>query len=199
MIGIPIQYPLTLSFKFFALAPQFSVSDDSGRVIAWAAQKLFRLKEAVNVFSDSSKKEVLFTIKADRVMDFGARYHFTDGQGQPLGSVQRQGMRSIWRAQYDIVDPTNSSLKIREENPWIKVADGLLGALPLGELFTGFVFHPAYLVSRPDGTPVVRIKKKAAFLESRFSIERMALMEQQEEQRILLSLIMLVLLERRRG
>ena len=45
----------------------------------------------------------------------------------------------------------------------------------------------------------MRIQKKAAFLESRFSIERMAPMEQEEEQRILLSLIMLVLLERRRG
>jgi uncharacterized protein YxjI len=199
MIAIPIQYPLTLSFKIFALASQFSVTDDSGRVIAWAAQKLFKLKEAVSVFSDSSKNEVLFTIKADRVMDFGARYHFTDGQGKPLGSVQRQGMRSIWRAQYDILDNANASLKIREENPWIKVADGVLGAIPLGEFFTGFLFHPAYLVSRPDGTPLVRIQKKSAFLESRFSVERIAPMEKLEEQRVLLSLIMLVLLERQRG
>jgi len=199
MTGIPIQYPLTLSFKIFALASQFSVTDDSGRVIAWAAQKLFRLKEAINVFSDSSKNEVLFTIKADRVVDFGARYHFADGQGKPLGSVQRQGMRSIWRAQYDILDNANPTLKIREENPWIKVADGLLGAIPLGEFFTGFFFHPAYVVSRADGTPIVRIQKKAAFFESRFSIERTAPMDQHEEQRILLSLIMLVLLERRRG
>ena len=199
MIGIPIRYPLTFSFKILALASQFSVTDDSGRVIAWAAQKFFRLKEAVNVFSDSSKNEVLFTIKADRVMDFGARYHFTDGQGKPLGSVQRQGMRSIWRAQYDILDNANATLKIREENPWIKVADGVLGALPLGEFFTGFLFHPAYLVSRPDGTAVVRIQKKAAFFESRFTVERITAMEQLEEQRVLLSLIMLVLLERRRG
>ena len=199
MNGIPIHYPLTLSFKFFALAPQFSVTDDSGRVIAWAAQKLFRLKEAVNVFSDSSKKEVLFTIKADRVMDISAKYHFTDAQGKPLGSVQRKGMRSIWRAHYDIMDPANGSVGIREENPWIKVADGLLGAIPLGELFTGFVFHPAYLVSRSNGTPVMRIQKKSAFLESRFSIDRLGPMEEGEEQRILLSLIMLVLLERRRG
>src|SRR5262245_33460306 len=194
MIDIPIHDPLTLSFKFFAFAPQFSVTDDSGRVIAWAAQKLFRLKEAVNVFSDSSKNKVLFTINADRVMDFGARYHFTDGKGTALGSVQRQGMRSIWRAQYDILDNATANLKIREENPWVKVADGLLGAIPLGEFFTGFVFHPSYVVSRADGTPIVRIQKKSAFLESRFAIEKMASMEQHEEQRILLSLIMLVLL-----
>jgi uncharacterized protein YxjI len=132
-------------------------------------------------------------------MDFGARYQFADGQGKALGSVQRKGVRSIWRAEYDILDNADASLKIREENPWIKVADGVLGAIPLGEFFTGFLFHPAYLVSRPNGTPVVRIQKKAAFLESRFSIERFAPMDQLEEQRVILSLIMLALLERRRG
>jgi len=199
MIGIPIQYPLTLSFKILALSSQFSVTDDSGRVIAWAAQKMFRLKEAVTIFSDSSKREILFTIKADRVMDFGARYYFTDAQGTTLGSVQRKGMKSIWRAEYYIFDGAISSFKIREENPWIKVADGLLDAIPFAELLTGFVLHPSYLVSRENGTPVMRIRKMAAFLESRFSIERIAPMEREEEQRVLLSLIMLVLLERRRG
>jgi uncharacterized protein YxjI len=199
MLAFPIQYPLTLSFKILALASQFSVTDANGRVIAWAAQKMFRLKEAVSIFSDSSRTDVLYTIKADRVIDIGARYHFTDGQGNPLGSVQRQGMRSIWRAQYDILETTNVGMKIREENPWTKVADGVLGAIPFGEFFTGYLFHPAYLVSRPDGTAVMRIKKEAAFFESRFSIERIAPMEHAEEQRVLLSLIMLVLLERRRG
>jgi len=199
MIGIPIQYPLTLSFKILALSSQFSVTDDSGRVIAWAAQKMFRLKEAVTIFADSSKSEILFTIKADRVMDFGARYYFTDAQGTTLGSVQRKGMKSIWRAEYYIFDGAISSFKIREENPWIKVADGLLDAIPFAELLTGFVLHPSYLVSRENGTPVMRIRKMAAFLESRFAIERIAPMEREEEQRVLLSLIMLVLLERRRG
>ena len=199
MIAFPIQYPLTLTFKFFALAPQFAVTDGNGRVLAWAAQKLFRLKEAVNVFSDSSRNEVLFTIKADRVMDFGARYYFTDAQGTTLGSVQRKGMKSIWRAEYYIFDGAISSFKIREENPWIKVADGLLDAIPFAELLTGFVLHPSYLVSRENGTPVMRIRKMAAFLESRFAIDRIAPMEREEEQRVLLSLIMLVLLERRRG
>jgi hypothetical protein len=78
-------------------------------------------------------------------------------------------------------------------------SDGLISAIPLAELFTGYFLHPSYAVSRPDGTVVMRIQKQAAFFESRFSVERTAPLSPLDEQRVLLSLIMLVLLERQRG
>lgn len=208
MISFPLNYPLRLSFKFFALTPQFSLIDANGRIVGWAAQKLFRLREAVTVFSDSSRKETLFMINADRVIDFGARYHFSDASGKPLGSVQRLGLKSLWKAKYDILDTRDPSMSresariimtIREDNPWIKVLDGVIGVIPLAELFTGFFLHPAYSVSRADGTVVMRIRKQAAFWESRFLVEKKAELSELDEQRVLLSLIMVVLLERSRG
>ena len=124
-------------------------------------------------------------------------------------SVQRFGLKSLWKAKYDILDTTASTLSIREpanvimtireENPWIKVIDGLIQVIPLAEMFTGFFLHPAYSVARPDGTVVMRIRKQAAFWESRFSVEKEAALDELDEQRVLLSLIMLVLLERNRG
>jgi len=208
VISFPLNYPLRLSFKFFALTPQFSLIDANGRIVGWAAQKLFRLREAVTVFSDSSRKETLFMINADRVIDFGARYHFSDASGKPLGSVQRLGLKSLWKAKYDILDTRDPSMSresariimtIREDNPWIKVLDGVIGVIPLAELFTGFFLHPAYSVSRADGTVVMRIRKQAAFWESRFLVEKKAELSELDEQRVLLSLIMVVLLERSRG
>ena len=208
MISFPLNYPLRLSFKFFALTPQFSLIDANGRIVGWAAQKLFRLREAVTVFSDSSRKETLFMINADRVIDFGARYHFSDASGKPLGSVQRLGLKSLWKAKYDILDTRDPSMSresariimtIREDNPWIKVLDGVIGVIPLAELFTGFFLHPAYSVSRADGTVVMSIRKQAAFWESRFLVEKKAELSELDEQRVLLSLIMVVLLERSRG
>ena len=196
MISFPLNYPLRLSFKFFALTPQFSLIDANGRMAGWAAQKLFRLREAVTVFSDSSRKETLFMINADRVIDFGARYHFSDASGKPLGSVQRLGLKSLWKAKYDILDTRDPSMSrepariimtIREDNPWIKVLDGVIGVIPLAELFTGFFLHPAYSVSRADGTVVMRIRKQAAFWESRFLVEKKAELSELDEQRVLLS------------
>ena len=194
-----MQYPLGLNFKIMALAPQISVTDASGQQVFYVKQKLFKLKEAVTVFADAAQTRALYTINADRIIDFSAQYHFTDLMGMPLGSVKRDGMKSLWRSRYNILNGSSPNLVIREENPWIKVVDGLVGQIPLVGMFSGYLLHPAYLVSRADSTGVMRLVKLPAFFEGKFKIEKLAELPQAEETRILLSLLMMVLLERSRG
>lgn len=194
-----MNYPLSLSFKIVALAPQLSVTTPDGAVRFYVKQKLFKLKEAVTVFADTAQSQALYTINADRVIDFSARYNFADSQGQNVGSIKRQGMRSIWKAHYDIFDGETPALTIREANPWIKVLDAVLGEVPVVGMFSGYLFHPAYVVSRPDGTVVLRAKKQPAFLEGKFTIEQESPLNEREETQALLGLIMMLLLERSRG
>jgi len=194
-----MQYPLDLSFKIMALAPQISVTDASGGLVFYVKQKLFKLKEEITVFADAQQTQPLYKINADRVLDFSARYHFTDVNGTDLGSVKREGMRSLWRAHYDIFEGDALVMTIREENPWVKVLDGLFGQIPLIGMFSGYLFHPAFLVSRTDGTVVMRLKKQPAFLEGKFTIEIQAELDEGRETRVLLSLLMMILLERSRG
>ena len=194
-----MQYPLDLSFKIMALAPQISVTDASGGLVFYVKQKLFKLKEEITVFADAKQTQPLYKINADRVLDFSARYHFTDVNGAELGSVKREGMRSLWRAHYDIFEGDALVMTIREENPWVKVLDGLFGQIPFIGMFSGYLFHPAFLVSRSDGTVVMRLKKQPAFLESKFTIEKQAELDEGWETRVLLSLLMMILLERARG
>lgn len=195
----PLTYPLTLSFKIMALAPQLSVIDANGNLIVYVKQKLFKLKEAVTVFGDEQQTQPLFNLKADRVIDFSARYNFTDQQGMALGAVKRQGMRSLWKAQYDILEGDMTIMSVREENGWVKVMDGLFGEIPVVGIFSGYLFHPAYLVSHLNSGPVMRMEKQPAFFEGRFKIEKQGELNETDEKRALLSLVMLVLLERRRG
>ena len=68
-------YPLDLLFKF-SIVPQISVTDSSGQQIAYVKQKLFKLKEAISVFSDETQTNISFKIEADRVIDFSAKYKF---------------------------------------------------------------------------------------------------------------------------
>ena len=196
-----MNYPLNISFKILALARQLSVTDASGNLLAYAKQKAFKLKEAVTIFADVEQTHPLYTINSDKVLDFSARYHFADARtGAPLGSVKRQGMKSLWKAHYEVFDNAhNANLTIREANPWTKVFDALLGEVPVVGMFTGYMFHPAYLVTRSDGTSLLRLEKQPAFLEGKFRIDKQAEMGADEETRALLSLIMMVLLERRRG
>ena len=195
----PLNYPLDLSFKVVALAPQISVTDASGNLVFYVKQRLFKLKEAVTVFADAQQMQPLYTMNADRVLDFSARYNFADQQGIPLGAVKRHGMKSIWKARYDILDGDAVVMTIQEENPWVRVVDSLIGQIPIVGMFSGYMFHPAFLISRPDETVVVRVQKQPAFFEGKFTIEKKAELAEVEEKRMLLSVLMMLLLERWRG
>jgi hypothetical protein len=194
-----MQYPLELTFKFWAFAPQMSVVDAQGNLVFYVRQKLFKLKEAITVFADTERTQPLYYIKADRIIDFSARYNFTDASEIPIGAVKRRGMKSLWRARYDIFDGETSTLNIQEKNPWIKVMDALFAELPIVGIFSGYVFNPVYLVSREDGTVVMRLEKIPSFLSRKFTIKPVAQMSDREEKQVLLSLMMMLLLERTRG
>ena len=195
-----MDYPLNLSFKILAMAPQILVTDRYGKCVFYVKRKLMKLKESVTVFSDAKQTEALYHLNADQVIDFSARYHFTDADGSTIGAVQRRGMKSIWRAHYDILDGNRTILQIREENPWVKVADSLLGEIPILGLFTGYLFHPAYVVTRTGDISVMRLEKQPSLLEKKFTISKQHVaLTPHEETQVLLSLLMMVLLERRRG
>jgi uncharacterized protein YxjI len=89
MTSRQLQFPLTLRMKLIALAPQFFVEDANQQPVAYIKQKLFKLKEAINIFADETQKEILYTIAADRIIDFSARYNLKNASGLMLGAVKR--------------------------------------------------------------------------------------------------------------
>lgn len=196
-----LQYPLRLSFKILAFASQATVTDATGRTVLYTKQKLLKFKEHVEIFTDDTRSALLAEIKANKVIDWSARYHFIDANGGQIGSVGRKGWRSIWRAHYESFNPGDDipDFSIREENPGAKVADALLGEIPIVNFFTGYLFHPRYLASRSDGRPALRLTKQPAFFEGRFQLDKVGDLAPREEMNLILSFLMLVLLERRRG
>jgi hypothetical protein len=196
-----IQYPLQLSFKILALASQATVTDSAGNTVLFTKQKMFRFREHVEIFTDKSRATRLADIHADKVIDWSARYNFTDASGQPIGSVGRKGWRSIWRAHYETFNPGDSvpDFSIREENPGAKIMDSILGDIPLIGMASGYLFHPKYLATRTGGEPVMRLTKQAAFWEGRFQIEKLGHFSPREELNLILSFMMLVMLERKKG
>lgn len=195
-----MNYPIDLSFKLLALASQIRITDASGQMLGYVKQKMFKLKEDIRVFTDDTQTNQVFGVKADRILDFSAKYNFTDRSGAPVGSIRRKGMRSLWKAHYEICDERdNLVMEIREENGWIKVVDALIGEVPVLGMFTGYLFNPAYLINRVGGQTVARLQKQPAFFEGKFQLTQQAQMSEIEEARVLLSVMTMTLLERRRG
>ena len=193
-------YPLELKFKIGTIHNDFIATDALGNTRGYVKQKLFKLKEHVTVFADEQQTEVKFEIKANKWLDFNTSYSFTDANGNPVGRVVRKGWKSIWKSHYIIFDENDQTdLVINEKNAWVKVWDSLFSEIPIAGMFTGYLFNPTYLVTRPDGTIVCSLKKQASFFGRKFLLNLETEFEKGEEDRVLLSVMMMVLLERRRG
>ena len=82
-----MNYPVELNFKKIALAQQATLTDAGGNSIAYARQKMFKLKEELEVFEDKTKSKRVCTIKANKVLDFSAAYNFFTENEQSLSLI----------------------------------------------------------------------------------------------------------------
>lgn len=197
-----MNYPLTFRFKLLAFSPQIYVTDAAGRTVCYVKQKLFRFREKVEVFTDDTMRTLLATIEADRIIDWSARYTFKSPTGMVLGAVGRRGLKSMWKAHYDVFAPgaQTPTFAIQEANPFVKLLDGLVGGIPVLGLFTGYMLHPSYIATRGEaGAPTLRLTKQPALFEGRFGLVQEGPADDGEQLALLLSLLMMNLLERARG
>lgn len=195
-----LKFPLRFRFKISTLANDFTATDVSGHVVAYVRQKMFKFKEDIQIYTDESRSQELYRIKADQWIDFSAAYSFFDARGQEFGKIARKGWRSIWKAEYEIIDQHEQiQYHVREENGWVKVFDNLLGEIPVIGMFTGYVFNPTYLVTNRRDQPIVRLSKQPSMWGREFLVEKIGAMDGDDDDRIMLGLMMMILLERRRG
>lgn len=195
-----LQFPIRFRFKISTLANDFVATDATGKMVAYVRQKMFKFKEDISIYQDESRSQVNYTIKADRWLDFSAAYSFFDRDGSKIGKVVRKGWRSLWKAEYQLIDQFEKpQYFIREENGWVKVLDGLLGEIPILGMFTGYIFNPSYLVTDKQDQMIVRMKKQPSFFGREFEIEKLGSIDNDDDDRIMLGLMMMILLERRRG
>ncbi|MFC4632528.1 hypothetical protein ACFO3O_01315 [Dokdonia ponticola] len=196
-----IQFPVQFEFKISTLANDFKATDASGKTIAYVRQKMFKLKEDIQIYSDDSRTKENYRIKADKWLDFSTAYSFySEGNTKSFGKVVRKGWRSIWKAHYQIIDQhEKQQYSVSEENAWVKVGDSLLGEIPILGIFTGYLFNPSYIVENMDGKPVIKLKKQASFFGRKFELTKLGELDADDDDRVMLSLMMMILLERRRG
>ena len=195
-----INFPVNLKFNIGTLSNDFTAADVDEREIVFVKQKLFKFKEDISIYTDSTKTELAYKIKADRWIDFNAAYSFTYADGTELGKIARKGWRSLWKAKYILVDQNQlEQYSIEEENGWVKVWDSLLGEIPILGLLTGYFFNPSYAVTDLAGKKVIRLKKTPSLVGRRFEVSKLAEIDEDDQERIILGLMMMILLERRRG
>ena len=195
-----LQFPLNFRFKISTLANDFTATDANGKVVAYVKQKMFKLKENIVIYADESQSKTNYRIKADRWLDFNAAYTFYDANENTIGKVVRKGWRSLWNTKYELIDQfEKAQYNIREEKAWVKVADGIFGEIPILGMLTGYLFNPTYLLKNRKDEVIVKLKKQPSFWGREFLVEKVGTIDNDDDDRIMLGLIMMILLERRRG
>ena len=190
-----MNYPLDIRFKTLALMPQVKVSDAAGQLFMYVKQKLSLKAVALKVFADENQQRQTYDITADKAVGLTFTYKITTPEGGALGALKQVGMKSLWKANYPILDASGAEIgAIHEENPWIKVLDALLSDVP----FIGMYINPAYLVNL-RGKTVLRIHKKPAMMEGKFAVDKKGEISEADEKLLLPAILMFIMIERFRG
>lgn len=196
-----LHFPINFVFNIGTFANDFTATDTNGHVVAYVRQKMFKLKEDIIIYDSDSKIKENFRIRADKWIDFSAAYSITDlTTNQEIGKVGRKGWRSLWKASYQLIDQHQKlQYNITEDNAWVKVFDNMIGEIPILGFFTGYFLNPTYSVKNLKGETVAQLIKEASFTGRKFKIEKIKTTDTDDDQRIILGLMMMILLERRRG
>jgi len=190
-----LNYPLNLSFKLLAINPQVKVTDASGKTVLYLKEKAMSFKIDIRVFSDESQKNQVYQIKADKAIGINIPFSITTPEGTKIGSVQRPGMISLWKATYNISNGSGAQVGVlHEENPWLKVLDNLFSEIP----FVHTLINPAYLVEL-GGKQVLYLKKQPSLTDRQFRLEKRADLSDADEKLLIPSVLLALMLERMRG
>lgn len=109
-------------FKVFGAS--FHVYDRDGSVIGYCKQKAFKLKEDLKLYTGEGMNDMLLSLQAQSVIDFGATYTVTLPDGTALGSLRRKGLKSSFvRDEWLLFDTRGEEIaRIREHGSFAPFA-----------------------------------------------------------------------------
>jgi len=194
-----LQYPLHFKFRVTSLANDFTAHDANGNSIYYVREKIFSWRDHIMVYRDESKSEMLYELISNKLIDFQQTFTITDNTGKVIGKVRRKSIKSLWRSTFNLMDSGDKlDHTIKEKNPWVKLWDGLFGELPIIGILSGYIFNPAYILRNDLDEPMFEIIKEPSFFGRKFTVNKITNRETDDE-RFVLSLMLMVLMERSNG
>ena len=146
-----------LQRKVLAVTGKFNFYNSHGQSVLYSEQRMFKLKEDIRVYSGPDKAQELLRIKARQAIDFSAAYDVFDSfEKVKVGTLQRQGLRSLTRDEWQILDTDQRSRGVIIEDD---LTYALLRRILLGSLL-------------PQNYDVIINEKKVADLKQRFNLIR---------------------------
>ena len=192
-------YPLHFQFRISSFANDFRAKDSQGNDLYYVREKIFSWRDHIQVYRDETKTELLYEIISNKLIDFQQTFTIQDHSGKVIGKLRRKTIKSLWKSTFNLMDEFDQQdSTIKEKNPWTKFWDGLFGEIPLIGILSGYLFNPSYVLRTNEGEELFEIVKEPSFFGRKFSVHKLTNQEVNEE-RFVLSLMLMILIERTNG
>lgn len=193
-------FPLTVNRKILSISQQIYIRQThTEKLVGYAKQKLLKLVEEIEVFDQADKGKLLYTIKADRVLDFGAKYHFQSVEKGIIGYTKQHGLKSLWRTKFEVFDDTGTRFFIQQKNPITEMIETVLMMIPfVGPVFSmlsGYILNPVYEVTTIGGDVVAEMQVKPAFFEGKYEMRRLLPMNHDDQELVIMALLTVILMQ----
>jgi len=97
--------------KILAISPTFEIFDAAGTPLLYCQEKLFKIKDDIRIYSDSSKQVELLRIRQRNIMDWAGLFDVIDpGSGAKIGALRRKGWRSFLRDEWHLLDANDQQV-----------------------------------------------------------------------------------------
>jgi hypothetical protein len=94
-----------LKRQVFAMTGVFRLFSENGDLLAYARQKMLKMREDIRLYNDETQTQELLSIQARQIIDFSAAYDVFDSTTQEfVGTLRRRGWRSMMRDEWEFLD-----------------------------------------------------------------------------------------------
>lgn len=119
---------------------QATPTGDKGPIVAFAEQKRFNLKEKVLFYSEEEKTNLVFSFRAEKVMDIHGRYFVEDSNGQLVGCFRKEFAKSLLASTWTILDTADTPIfTVTETDQLLAGFRRYVGYIPFIGEFADFV------------------------------------------------------------
>jgi hypothetical protein len=159
-VSLATQSHYVIRRKFWSVFERvFRVFTGDGQLIMYIQHPVLKLREEFMVYADEAKTRPLLRVKSRQVIALNFLYDVSDARtGELLGSVQKQGLRSIVRDRFVILDGSGAEIGYAEEQ----------GAALLRRLFPLLLSKHAVFVA---GDEVAVIRQRFRLFTKEFAVD----------------------------
>jgi hypothetical protein len=136
----------------------FRVYTMDDQLIMLVKRPIFRLRERMTVWADEAETRPVMHLAARQIIAINVVYDVVDPDGGVLGSVERRGLRGIFRDRFVIRDAHDAEIGMMEEE----------GAALLRRFFPWLTSRHVVLVG---GQPVALVRQIFRFFTKEFEVE----------------------------